>query len=148
MSHVQPLLLLFASILFLPFSRAVAVNYFYCNTAGYDFGTVTGLEVEPSDQIFKITLSFVTSSTIKSTSLTPTLDVSLLYGGFNILQSSSLICSTGVCPLEPSKEYDINVSVISSSIVQDPKYSISLKDRLGDIREPEKLCVTFDLPTS
>ncbi|CDY23957.1 hypothetical protein HID58_051735 [Brassica napus] len=116
MSHVQPLLLLLASLFFLPFTRAV--DFVYCNNVGYDFGTVTALEVEPSDQIFEISLSFSTSSTIKSPSLAATLDVSLMFENMNILQSSSLICNTGVCPLEPSKDYVINTSVIRPSIPQ------------------------------
>ncbi|KAL0710520.1 hypothetical protein Bca4012_017498 [Brassica carinata] len=121
MSPVQPLLLLFASLFFLPFSRAV--DFVYCNNVGYDFGTVTALEVsrigvEPSDQIFKISLSFSTSSTMKSTSLAATLDVSLIYENMYIHQMSALICNTGVCPLEPSKHYEINISLVRSSIPQ------------------------------
>ncbi|CAH2070407.1 unnamed protein product, partial [Thlaspi arvense] len=60
---------------------------------------------------------------------------------------SSLLCLSGVCPLETSKDYVLTVFLIRPSVFQDSKYIISLNDRVGDFADPEKLCVAFDLPS-
>ncbi|VVA92726.1 unnamed protein product [Arabis nemorensis] len=53
-SHVQPLLLLLASLFFLPV--LCAIKFQYCNDIGYDFANITGVSFSPNGDDTKIVI--------------------------------------------------------------------------------------------
>ncbi|XP_018463951.1 MD-2-related lipid-recognition protein 3 [Raphanus sativus] len=150
-SHVQPLLLLLGSLFFLPALRAI--NFEYCNKSGYDFGTVTRVEISPnpvgpndgelSIAVFGHAKESIHAGSIevyaKSENIT------------DLLRQSTLCVVSEACAIESGTNFVLPLPGVPKEILEgDYKYVVSLLDeKVGDSKEATvRMCVDFSLPTS
>ncbi|CAG7885694.1 unnamed protein product, partial [Brassica rapa] len=127
MSKIQPVLLLFVSLFFLP--ALCSIDYEYCDKSGYDFGNVSYVDITPNpvgkeDKATLMIFGFAKNS---------------IHGGYvgvsvKAGESTYNVARYPLCVLDESK----NV------------YSIKLVDTdVGLIEAPiVRMCVEFELPTS
>ncbi|KAG7548264.1 MD-2-related lipid-recognition domain [Arabidopsis suecica] len=142
-SHVQLLLLLLASLFFLP--PLHAVDFKYCDGIGYPFVNVTRVEMDPYD-IPNIAIYGFTKRPLLSGTVTLAYNI----GGRNLPIKFYDLCTIrlGECPILPGTEFSLDLFQfpISREDIKNDKISVTLTDKFD--LEADLMCVYFGFPTS
>ncbi|KAF8115094.1 hypothetical protein N665_0030s0132 [Sinapis alba] len=165
--YVQLLLLVLASLLFLP--ALCAVDFGYCNKNGYDYGNFTSVEISPNpvgpeDEYLSITVSGYASKQMNNVTIElygKSKKPSDLLGAYYICKVGnacvirSSLCSRGDCTIEAGTKFVLPISDLPVGDLEDGyKYLVSvLEDDLinsSDYNEKllERMCVEFAVPVS
>ncbi|EFH48331.1 hypothetical protein ARALYDRAFT_910393 [Arabidopsis lyrata subsp. lyrata] len=150
MSHVQPMLLLLASLFFLPVLHG-AIDFEYCAKNGNDYGNVTRIEVSPSIGFSEnpyITINLFCSA---SKNIFPGTLVYVTYrsGDFIGFLRTYNLCDVTACNTESVIEAGTNFEITLPEVlyVKEITYSVSLRERT--YQDPIiKMCVDFKVPAS
>ncbi|CAL9231340.1 unnamed protein product [Arabidopsis halleri] len=153
MSHVQPILLILASLFFLP-TLLSAIDFEYCAKNGNDYGTVTRIEVSPSvgshgNPTININLFGSASKNISPGTL---VYVAFRSGDFTGLLKTFNLCDVSVCNTESEIEAGTNFELTLSDVLyvgfdEEIKYSVSLRQKTLEEEDPIiKMCVDFKVP--
>ncbi|KAJ0247075.1 MD-2-related lipid-recognition domain-containing protein [Hirschfeldia incana] len=166
-SYVQLLLLVLASLLFLP--ALFAVDFGYCNKNGYDYGNFSRVEISPNpvgpeDFYLNITVSGYASKQMnnvtievyakskKSTDRLGEYSICKM-GGACVIKSGW--CFTTDCSIEAGTKFVLPISeVIVGDLEDDFKCVVSLlEDDLVNSRDYdekliERMCVEFVVPVT
>ncbi|CAA7022979.1 unnamed protein product [Microthlaspi erraticum] len=157
-SHALPLLLL---LFFLP--ALSAINFKYCNESGYDYGIVSRVEISPNpvrpeDDDSPSFMVFGTASKASKTISDGAVQVAVSLKSEDnrriILTTYDLCDDLLACPIEPGKNFVLNISevIYSPRYEKEGLFSVTLLDDSGesdDIEEESvtRMCVDFYLPT-
>ncbi|CAH2060369.1 unnamed protein product [Thlaspi arvense] len=149
-SHVQPVLLLLASLFFIPALHAL--DFEYCNKSGYEFGNVSSVEISPNpvdlDDEPNITVSGYANQGIDYGSI----EVHVTAGDVTHLMRRYFLCVVGdSCAIEAGTNFVLPLTEIPVDYTEGAaKYVYSIRLIDDDVKDAEesilKLCVQFELP--
>ncbi|KFK36170.1 hypothetical protein AALP_AA4G087100 [Arabis alpina] len=144
-SHVQPLLLLLASLFFLPVLRAI--RFGYCNdNNGYDFGNITRVTINAKDYDTTI---FIYGTASKSLQEGTVLVVLMIGRGEPIdMRFYRLSEVAKVLPIKPGSNFVLTLTKVpfQDSLTYD-EITVNLYDDNGESDHGEKIeimCINFN----
>ncbi|KAG7572650.1 MD-2-related lipid-recognition domain [Arabidopsis suecica] len=154
MSNVQPLLLLVASLFFLPALHG-AIDFEYCGKNGNDYGNVNRIEISQNPSVgpeesSSLTI-YVYGSASKNITVGTLVYVTFKDGEFTGLLKTYNLCDVSACNTEAEIEAGTNFLLTLPEVLyvgfdEELKYSVSLRQKYVD--EPIiNMCVDFKLPT-
>ncbi|KAG7568160.1 MD-2-related lipid-recognition domain [Arabidopsis thaliana x Arabidopsis arenosa] len=154
MSNVQPLLLLVASLFFLPALHG-AIDFEYCGKNGNDYGTVNRIQISQNPSVgpeesSSLTI-YVYGSASKNITVGTLVYVTFKDGEFTGLLKTYNLCDVSACNTEAEIEAGTNFLLTLPEVLyvgfdEELKYSVSLRQKYVD--EPIiNMCVDFKVPT-
>ncbi|KAG2327401.1 hypothetical protein Bca4012_036401 [Brassica carinata] len=148
--NVRHLLILLASLFFLPALRAI--DFEYCNKSGYDFGNVSRVEVSrnpveleeyPTIKIFGYDNKSIDEGSV---------EVHVTAGETTHMMERYTLCVVGSeCAIAAGTNFVLVLAEVPLKYIEEESkyvYSVRLMDEdVGDSQEPVlRMCVEFEIP--
>ncbi|XP_013647349.1 MD-2-related lipid-recognition protein 3-like [Brassica napus] len=152
MSKIQPVLLLFVSLFFLP--ALCSIDYEYCDKSGYDFGNVSYVDITPNPVGKEDKATLMIFGFAKNSIHGGYVGVSVKAGEstYNVARYPLCVLVPG-CYIKAESKFFLPLKNLPHHFIEDESknvYSIKLVDTdVGLIEAPiVRMCVEFELPTS
>ncbi|CAH2058447.1 unnamed protein product [Thlaspi arvense] len=146
-SYVQPLLLLLASLFFLPAFGGL-IDFQYCNKKGYNFGNITRVEVSPEDTQYLIVQGSTSSKSKMLYSEALELFLRIDKYRFRMARYDDIREVVDAWPLEPGKDFVLKI--YREKYLRFYENYMSALTLFGNFEDSGKLqqliCIDFKLP--